>query len=400
MKKIIFLTNYFPKLPEFENFGTWAFDQAKAISKENKVQVITFVPYFPGILGKLNEKLARWKNIYNKFKYSENLNIEYVRINPFLYKYFKKLKTNPDIFSLIFYYRLSGIIRTFAPDLIIANHVMMEGLIANVFNRKKNIPYICFEHSPDDFFPLNSKHYSAYKKVVGNSLKFINVSEYSYSIIEDVYHFNENKNYVLYNYSQDAVKFRNSSIMKAYGLDEKKKYIIEVANFEKRKNHLKILEIYRNIRPDHPDWNVVFIGSHDETLFELEKFINTNNLPEAVHIFRDMKHSDVLCILNYMHIFVLPSDREMFSVSVLEALSAGLPVISTIHNGLVDPVFADSSVININPGNNEEITRNLEIFMTDEKLRKQTGKNNRSLYDKHFTDTLYIKNINSLINSL
>ena len=400
MKKIIFFTNYFPKLPSFENFGTWALDQAEAISKNHKVLVISFVPYFPKILKYVNDKFNKWSNVYKKFKINENLHVRYIRINPFLFKKMKRLRKRPNMFAGYFYGKMKWTVKYFAPDLMIANHVMYEGYIANYFKYKMKIPYACFEHSPDDFIPENEKHGRAYKKTVTESSGFVNVSEYSYDRINSTYNFNNNMNFILYNYSRDAKEYKNIEILTRYGIDTKTHYIVEVANFENRKNHLSLLKIFNWIKDEFTEWNLLFVGTHDQTLNRINAFISDNGLEKRVRIIRNVRHSDVLNILNFMDIFVLPSDNEMFSVSVLEALSAGLPVISTIHNGLVDAVFNDSAVFNIDPANLTALKKSLTMLMKDEKKRIDTGVENRCLYEKYFTRDIYEKNIDRIIMNM
>jgi glycosyltransferase involved in cell wall biosynthesis len=400
MKRIVFFTNYFPKLPSFESFGTWAMDQAKAVAMNNNVLVVSFVPYFPPFLKILGPKFDKWGNVYREFMINDRLNIRYLRVNPVLFKYFKRFKTNPDLFSGYFYGKMKKSVLEFNPDLIIANHVMLEGYIARMFSLKNDIPYVCFEHSPDDFIPLNQKHSEAYRNTVEDSMAFINVSQYSFDLINKIYTFKNINSLVLYNYSQDAMKFRNGIILERYPVNSSKKHIIEVANFENRKNHLALLKIFNKIKDKFADWNVIFAGTHDQTIGMLQEYVRSNGLDDRVQFFRDMKHADVLNLLNFTDIFVLPSESEMFSVSVIEALSAGLPVISTVHNGLTDACFADSPVINVDPADPDQLERNLTMLMSDENLRKKYGAGCRSLYEKSFTEKIYSENIGSLIDSL
>jgi glycosyltransferase involved in cell wall biosynthesis len=326
-----------------------------------------------------------------------NLKIVYVRINPFLFKRFKSLKKNPGAYSGYFYGKLKKNITEFKPDLLIANHVMYEGFIANAVFHKMRIPYVCFEHSPDDFIPLNEKHSTAYKKVVEESRYFINVSDYSFKKINDVYDFKKSNNVTLYNYSQDAMKYKDDTVLARFGINKNNKHIIEVANFENRKNHLSVLKAFEIFKDEFPDWDVIFIGTHDQTLEQLNSFIAFNGLLGRVQIIKDVRHIDVLNLLNFMDIFVLPSDNEMFSVSVLEAISAGLPVISTIHNGLTDGIFKDCPVTNINPKNLTDLEKYLKLLIKDENFRRETGKKSRLMYEKYFTGEIYEAKINDII---
>lgn len=401
MKKVVFITNYFPKLPHLTSFGTWAFDQAKAISKNNDTLVITFTPYIPKYLKKLSSKFNKWADVYKTYVENENLKIVYVRVNPFLFKNMKKYKKNPFFWSKYFYIKIKNEIKIFSPDLLIANHVLLEGAITNLLSKKFKLPYICFEHSPDDFLPVNKKHFYGYKKVIEESKNLVSVSEYSFTQVNKIYNFPVSKNFTLYNYSQDAKNLKDEKIFEKYRFfDRTKKYLIEVANFENRKNHLLVLKMFNDLKNIYPDFNLVFVGSHDQTLGFIHKYIEENDLANRVTVLCDMKHSDVLNLLNFMNIFILPSNSEMFSVSALEAISAELPLIVTKYNGLTDRIFEKSSIINVDPEDETGIKTKLEELMGDLILCKKIGAENRKLYEKYFTKEHYEKNINELIKRI
>lgn len=396
--KVLFLSNYFPKMPNLTNFGTWALDQAEAISENNQVMVVSFTPFIPKVLS-INNKMKLWNSVYDKFDYNNNLTIYYPRINPYIFKKIRNWSImKPNFLSKLLYKKIKKDIIEFNPDIIVANHVLIEGLMAYNIKKDLNINYICFEHSSDDFIPRNMQHKNVYKKVIENSSKFINVSQYSFDMINEHYNFANDINKVLYNYSKDSKCYLNEKEVKKLNFyDVNKKYIIEVGNFENRKNHIELLKVFNSVKDLYPQWNLVFVGGYYETLGKIHEYIKNNDLSERVFVFTDLKHELVLNLLNFMDIFCLPSFNEMFSVSALEALSAGIPTVVTKFNGLTDNIFNNTGIINIDPYNNDEIKNVLINLIENKELREKLSRDNRVIFEKYFCKEIYINNIDNIL---
>ena len=396
--RVLFLSNYFCKLPNLTSFGTWALDQAEAISIDNEVFVVSFTPFIPKIIA-FNNKMKLWSSVYDTFDFNSNLKIYYPRINPYVFKKIRKWSVvRSNLLCKILLRKIKKRVIEFKPDIIIANHVLIEGFMAYKIKKDLNINYICFEHSPDDYIPKNKKHKDIYKKIVDNSAKFINVSQYSFDKIDEYYNFDRKINKVLYNYSKDAKYYIDENKLKNLEFyDKNKRYIIEVGNYEIRKNHIELLKIFNSFKDKYTTWNLVFVGGYYSTLKEIYEYIGKNDLSERVFVFLDLKHEEVLNLLNFMDIFCLPSFEEMFSVSALESLSAEIPTIVTKFNGLTDNIFSNSSVINIDPYGTKEIKNIIVNLIENSSLREKLGHDNRCLFEKYFSKEVYKKNINMIL---
>jgi phosphatidylinositol glycan class A protein len=66
----------------------------------------------------------------------------------------------------------------------------------------------------------------------------------------------------------------------------------------------------------------------------LSEFINTNEFQYKVELLGGINHDDVPAVLNRGHIFLNTSLTETFCLSMLEAASCGLIVVSTNVGGI------------------------------------------------------------------
>lgn len=82
-----------------------------------------------------------------------------------------------------------------------------------------------------------------------------------------------------------------------------------------------------------PKWKVMIIGGGEEKT-ALQQQINNLNLQENIQLVGQQNKTEIVQLLQQSDIFVFPSRGENFSVSVLEALACGLPVIASICGGI------------------------------------------------------------------
>lgn len=108
------------------------------------------------------------------------------------------------------------------------------------------------------------------------------------------------------------------------------------------------------------------------------------------------ERSDIKELLFISNIFVLPTYREGFSRSILEAMAMELPVITTDVPGAREAVKNNYNGILVKPADPVELQEAIHILINDADKRKEMGKKGRQLVEKYFSaDIIYpqFKNI-------
>lgn len=116
---------------------------------------------------------------------------------------------------------------------------------------------------------------------------------------------------------------------------------INVARFMKQKNQTLLLEAFAEAKNQAPDINLVFVGD-GELRSELEKKIEILGIRENVFLAGNVHNVNEY--LAKADIFVLSSDYEGLPLSILEAMAAGLPIISTNVGGVAD-IVTDNGIL-------------------------------------------------------
>lgn len=101
-------------------------------------------------------------------------------------------------------------------------------------------------------------------------------------------------------------------------------------------------------------------------------------------------------LLKKSQIFVLPSYNEGLPVAILEAMSYGLPVISTNVGSIEDAVHDKMNGFIVPPGNINLLAQKISECILDKDLWNLFSKNSRKLISEVYNDKLYFDNIEDL----
>ncbi|MFA4819942.1 MAG: glycosyltransferase family 4 protein [Candidatus Aenigmatarchaeota archaeon] len=139
-----------------------------------------------------------------------------------------------------------------------------------------------------------------------------------------------------------------------------------------------------DVRRKHP-LKIIGEGSERPKLEALSK-----NLGVEVNFMGKVEHHEtVLKELKAASLFVLPSRRESFGITILEAMFSGVPVISTATEGPSDHIENGKTGFLVRDV--EEMAEKMELVLTDSTLEKNIIKNARVAAEKHDWDIIVKK---------
>ncbi|MFF5114995.1 glycosyltransferase family 4 protein [Streptosporangium sp. NPDC000509] len=109
------------------------------------------------------------------------------------------------------------------------------------------------------------------------------------------------------------------------GIPSASRVVLTVATLSVSKGHLDLLNAIPLLSPSHADVHFVWAGDGWER-DRLEAAIAVAGLSHRVHMIG--YRTDVPALLHAADLFVFPSHSEGYSLAVIEAMSAGLPIIA------------------------------------------------------------------------
>lgn len=107
--------------------------------------------------------------------------------------------------------------------------------------------------------------------------------------------------------------------------------IIFVGRLIKEKHADLLIHAVNLLQHKNPDIRVVIIGEGPE-YGKIKNLINDKKIKNTIHLFEFYQnHDDLIAQLKSSKVFALPSTREGFGITALEALACGLPVVTVDH---------------------------------------------------------------------
>ena len=303
--------------------GAFFCEQAKALSYEYKIGVIALV----GVSVKSLLKTFKLKLGFYRIKN---------KVDVWLYQYFSfpkmgyfnnfiRLQIGKKIFKA--YVKENGY-----PDLVHV-HVFLAGDLAVWIKKTYGIPYIVTEHS--SLFlgttPFCWWHKIILKRVYQNSLANVSVSKALQEALDSGFNI---KSVVVPN-TVDTDFFD----MERKDVKDKKDFVfLNVANLNFNKNHNSLILAFKNVvNSGNNNCRLVIAGDGSEKQ-KIEDLVSELNLTNFVSLVGSVNKEKIRSLMADSNCFILTSYKETFGVVLIEAMSSGLPVISTKSGGPTDIV--------------------------------------------------------------
>ena len=148
-----------------------------------------------------------------------------------------------------------------------------------------------------------------------------------------------------------------------------------VGRIVRDKGLVELVQSWRVLREECPSLHLLVAGpfeSRDPIPADVEAMMRSD---PRIHL-AGMVH-DMPSIYRTLDLLVLPTYREGFPASLLEAAAMGVPVIATRIPGCVDAVRDGETGLLVPVRDAEALTAAIRVYLGDPKLRRQHGANGR-----------------------
>jgi len=158
--------------------------------------------------------------------------------------------------------------------------------------------------------------------------------------------------------------------------------LICVARLSEVKNHKRLLTIFNETRKEFPDTTLLLVGD-GPMREEIKKTITDLDLGKQVRLLGEVL--DVKSLLAAADVFVLASDSEGISVSILEAMSTGLVPVVTQVGGNSEIVSNGNNGYCIPKEDIEGFSASLVSLARDPDMREKFSSRARKSVENHFS---------------
>ena len=241
------------------------------------------------------------------------------------------------------------------PDVIHAHNMIYAGLLASYLKQKNNIPIVITEHSSQYAMQpisseINNKIIEVFKK-----------EDYLFAVSPKLIELLQNKFTVTLNkikWLPNVLDLKIENILLSLRKENTGNIrFLNIANLIPLKGQEELILAFDKAFKDIENTELIIAGEGplQNKLTELSKQLN---LSDKIKLIGLIDREEVVKQLDDCHVFVLPSHYETFGVVLIEALSRGVPVISTYCGG-PECIVNESNGILVEPKNLNQLAEAL-----------------------------------------
>jgi glycosyltransferase involved in cell wall biosynthesis len=173
------------------------------------------------------------------------------------------------------------------------------------------------------------------------------------------------------------------TVRRELGFGDGEFVIVQVARLDYLKDHATAVRTLARVVPHRPDARLVLIGEGPER-DSIREVVRRHGLEAHVRFLGLRK--DVARLLSAADLFLLTSISEGIPLTVIEAMAAGLPVVSTGVGGLPEVVEEGRTGLLAPSGDHDALARTICRLAGDPALREQMGRLGRQRAEAHFSE--------------
>ena len=181
----------------------------------------------------------------------------------------------------------------------------------------------------------------------------------------------------------DLSKFKNVKVdrnakRREIGVPEDCFLLLSVGELNENKNHQIIIKALAKLNNPKIYYAIAGIGDKKDYLIEMSKMLGIN---ERVHL---LGFRNDIPELNYISdVFCFPSFREGLGIASIEAMTCGLPLITSNIHGINDYSQNGVTGYKTSPTNADGFADAIQELIDDPKLRRKIGLYNTNLAEKY-----------------
>jgi glycosyltransferase involved in cell wall biosynthesis len=146
----------------------------------------------------------------------------------------------------------------------------------------------------------------------------------------------------------------------------KERIILHVGAIQRRKNIARLVEAFERV---DPGWTLVLAGSLGYGAEEILRRIEQSPRHREIQVMGYVGDAKLEELYKKAMIFAFPSLDEGFGMPVLEAMAAGIPVLTSNRSAM--PEVSGDAALLADPTKTEEIINALQKLTTDRELRER-----------------------------
>ncbi len=341
--KILWLASWYPN-PDHPYEGDFVQRHAKALAK--------YIPVTVFFISQAGSQASVARDIVEEHKKDGVTE----RIVFFRFQKTKIALWDKARYNILYYRVYKNEIREYIkregmPDLVHIHIPMKAGMLGLWLKRRFGIPYIVSEHSShysrksnDSFFKKSIRFRTTVKRIVTTAAAVTNVSAAVGEVLKKTFNLPEVK--TIYNTVDNSLFFYHPPHPVKFRFIH-----VSVLN-DQQKNIMGIIRAVSNLAKQRKDFEFIIVGPISD---DLKGIVNQLGVKNVVQFTGEIAYQEVALQMQKASAFVLFSRHENFPCVMVEALSCGLPFITSDVGGIKEAINEKNGIL-VESENEEELT--------------------------------------------
>lgn len=172
-----------------------------------------------------------------------------------------------------------------------------------------------------------------------------------------------------------------AGLRRSLGLNPERLYVATIARFHPVKDHATLLRAMQSVCTKRADVDLLLVGDGDLRA-AVQQQVRSSGLDDRVHFFGVRR--DIPDILRAADVFALTSLSEAASLTLLEAMASGLPVVVTDVGGNPEIVRRDQDGVLVPRGDAAAVAAGILRVLEDPKAAAAMGASGRARVLQHY----------------
>ncbi|MBE3560196.1 MAG: glycosyltransferase [Ktedonobacteraceae bacterium] len=172
---------------------------------------------------------------------------------------------------------------------------------------------------------------------------------------------------------------RNPDILRRYGLPEDRPIAMHVNRLSEEKRNDVLLDAI----PLMQTRAHIALAGKGPAEADLRAQARRLHIEDRVSFLGYVPDDDLLELRRSVDAFVIPSEADLQSLSTMEAMACGLPVIAANSYALPELCHHEENGFLFQPGNSEELAHYLDTLLADAALRQRMGEESLKIIARH-----------------
>ena len=233
-----------------------------------------------------------------------------------------------------------------------------------------------------------------YKRVFKNA-EVILLSEYLYPDIKK--YVKKDRVYICPN---GIPQFLSDTDVEKHHSKQNHPQILFLSNLVETKGVYTLLKACKILKDRDVSYKCIFVGGEADILaYDLNKKISSMNLESEVFYAGKKYNEEKEAIFLESDIFAFPTyyPNECFPLVLLEAMQAGLPIVSTPEGGIREIVKENKNGFLVPQKDPVELAMKLEELIGNSELRNRMSRAGRMMYENKFTIQRFEKRLSEIL---